>query len=321
MMKPISLIKKMTLFLVFTLMLVSAAGFAQEKVVAIVNNDIITQKDLNDFLNFARVQLSAESKGKNLEDKAQEMKLNLLDRLIEDRLILQDAKRTLEDASKKKDMYTVSRLDIDPERIKMRIGEIRKKFNSEADYQRSLKLQGLVQADLETRMREQLLMYNIIDLKIKSKIMITPAEITDFYEKHKDEFVRPEEREFESLVIEDEDMAKKMYSDLKRGRSFNEMVQQYSMQANSLTATKGELMKEVEDIVFGLSPDEVSKPLKIENAFSIFRLVKIIPPSKQSLEEVQDTIQNYLFEKEMQETLTKWLNELKAQSYIKISPN
>jgi len=320
-MKPISLIKKMTLFLVFTLMLVSAAGFAQEKVVAIVNNDIITQKDLNDFLNFARVQLSAESKGKNLEDKAQEMKLNLLDRLIEDRLILQDAKRTLEDASKKKDMYTVSRLDIDPERIKMRIGEIRKKFNSEADYQRSLKLQGLVQADLETRMREQLLMYNIIDLKIKSKIMITPAEITDFYEKHKDEFVRPEEREFESLVIEDEDMAKKMYSDLKRGRSFNEMVQQYSMQANSLTATKGELMKEVEDIVFGLSPDEVSKPLKIENAFSIFRLVKIIPPSKQSLEEVQDTIQNYLFEKEMQETLTKWLNELKAQSYIKISPN
>ncbi|MDD5166727.1 MAG: peptidyl-prolyl cis-trans isomerase [Candidatus Omnitrophica bacterium] len=319
MMKLISFIKKFALFLVFTLILTSAAGFAQEKVVAIVNNDIITQKDLDDFLNFTRVQLSAESKGKNLEDKVQAMKLNLLDRLIEDRLILQEAKRTLEDARKKKDMYTVSRLDIDPERIKMRIGEIKKKFNSEADYQRSLKLQGLVQADLETRMREQLLMYNIIDLKVKSKIMITPAEITDFYEKHKDEFVRPEEREFESLVIEDEDMAKKMYSDLKRGRSFDEMVQQYSMQVNNLTATKGELMKEVEDTVFGLSPDEVSKPLKIENAFSIFRLVKIIPPRKQSLEEVQDTIHNYLFEKEMQERMTKWLDEIKAQSYIKIS--
>jgi len=30
--------------------------FAQDKIIAIVNKDIITQKDLNDFINFMRVQ-------------------------------------------------------------------------------------------------------------------------------------------------------------------------------------------------------------------------------------------------------------------------
>ncbi|MDD5096924.1 MAG: hypothetical protein PHU59_00325, partial [Candidatus Omnitrophica bacterium] len=37
--------------------------FAEDKVVAIVNNDAITQKDLDDFSGFIRVQFSREFKG------------------------------------------------------------------------------------------------------------------------------------------------------------------------------------------------------------------------------------------------------------------
>jgi hypothetical protein len=48
--------------------------FAQGKIVAIVNNDVITEKDLNDFVNFMRIQLSEEFKGKELESKLQSMK-------------------------------------------------------------------------------------------------------------------------------------------------------------------------------------------------------------------------------------------------------
>ena len=67
--------------------------YAQDKIIAIVNSDVITQKDLNDFLNFMRMQLMTEYKGKELENKIQSMKLDLIDKLVEDRLILQQAKK------------------------------------------------------------------------------------------------------------------------------------------------------------------------------------------------------------------------------------
>ncbi|MDP2939956.1 MAG: peptidyl-prolyl cis-trans isomerase [Candidatus Omnitrophota bacterium] len=317
-MKLVSCLKRFFYFLIFTLILTCGVSFAQEKVVAIVNNDIITQKDLDDFVNFTRVQMSADYRGRDLENKIQSMKLNLLNRLIEDRLILQEAKRSLEEARKNKDMYTTSRLDIDQNKIKGRIEEIKKKFESDTQFQKSLKQQGLVQADLETRIKEQLLMYNIIEIKVKSKIIINPAEITDFYEKNMAEFMTSEQREFGSLTTEDEAIASHIYNELKRGCSFDEMAQQYSLQVNKLTAGKGELMKEVEDIVFGLNINGISKPAKFEKTFSIFKLIKIIPPRKQNLSEAQDAIYNYLYERKMQEGLSNWLDELKKRSYIKI---
>jgi parvulin-like peptidyl-prolyl isomerase len=317
-MEIINLVKKIFLFLIFAVTLTCTVSFAQEKVVAIVNNDIVTQKDLDDFINFTRVQMSADYRGRDLENKIRSMKLNLLDRLIEDRLILQEAKRSLEEARKNKDIYTVSRLDIDQNRIKGRIEEIKKKYESDLQFQKSLKQQGMVQADLETRIREQLLMRNIIDIKVKSKIIVNPAEITDFYEKNTAEFMTSEQREFESLTTEDEVIASHIYNELKRGRSFDEVAQQYSLQVNKLTAGKGELLKEVEDIIFGLNINGISKPAKFENTFSIFRLTKIISPRKQSLSEAQDTIYNYLYERRMQEELINWLDELKKHSYIKI---
>ncbi len=86
-------LSKLLLLIIFTaaysLQFTAYNLFAQDKIAAIVNNDIITQKDLDDFLNFMRIQLSQDYSGKELENKIQAMKPDLLDRLIEDRLILQ----------------------------------------------------------------------------------------------------------------------------------------------------------------------------------------------------------------------------------------
>ncbi len=68
-------------------------AYAQDKIVAIVNEDVITKRDLDEFIVFTRIQLSREYQGRELETKLQSMKLDLLNKLIEDRLILQEAKK------------------------------------------------------------------------------------------------------------------------------------------------------------------------------------------------------------------------------------
>ena len=53
--------------------------YAQDKIIAVVNNDVITHKDLDDFADFLRMQLSREYKGSALEIKIESIKKDLLD--------------------------------------------------------------------------------------------------------------------------------------------------------------------------------------------------------------------------------------------------
>jgi parvulin-like peptidyl-prolyl isomerase len=77
--------------------------------------------------------------------------------------------------------------------------------------------------------------------------------------------------------------------------------------------------QEIKNAVFRLNLGEVSRPIKINNKFYIFRLDSVIMPRQQNLSECQDKIYTLLFEKKIQERLSKWLGELRKQAYIKIS--
>lgn len=296
------------LFVILHLALGIYPLFAQDKIVAIVNSDIITQNDLNDFINFMRIQLSVDLKGERLESKIQSMKVDLMDRLIEDRLILQEAKRT--------------GIKIDENRIKAKLGEIKKHYPSDIEFQNALRKQGLVQADLETRTREQLLMYEIIEMKVKSKITVSPNEVTDFYRKNPEEFKLPQQRRFETIAIEDQNLIVVVCNDLKNGRGFEDLSKKYSLTLNKLEAMRdGRLKKEIEEAVFKLNPGEVSEPVKIDGKYYIFKLNDVIMSRQQSLAEVQEKIYAFLFDNKMREGLTGWLDELKKNAYIKIPEN
>ncbi|MFA6216235.1 MAG: peptidyl-prolyl cis-trans isomerase [Candidatus Omnitrophota bacterium] len=280
--------------------------FAADKMIAVVNNDIITQKDLDDFINFTYVQLSREYPEDQVQQKITSIKSDLLDRLIEDRLILQEAK--------KKDTQ------IDETRVKEKLSEIRKRYTSEAEFQSSLAVQGLVAADLDKRIREQMLMYTVVETQVRAKININPGEVTDFYYKNIKDFKLPEQREFDSIEAEDEKIAQEVHNKLAAGESLIDLSLKYPVKINKLSARGGgqELRKEIEDAVFNLTIGELSQPVKSEGYFYVFKLNTIIPPKEQSFEEAQHEIYRFIFEKKMQEELLTWVEGLKKQAYIKI---
>ena len=280
-------------------------AFAEKKIVAVVNSDIITEQDLDDFVVFMRVQLSKGFNPSQVDERIQSMKTDLLDRLIEDRLILQEAKK--------------NKIKVDEKRVKERLDEIKKHYASDKEFENALALQGLVLADMESRIREQLLMYSIVDAKVRSKVAVNPGEITDFYYKNVDQFKSPEQREFESINAPEEAVAKEVYTKLKAGTEVMDLSIQYALQLSKLTArAQGELKKEIEDAVFNLKVGEISQPVHIDDGYYIFRLLKIIPARTEEFSEVQDEIYKFVFNKKLQEEMLKWLDELKKGSYIKI---
>jgi parvulin-like peptidyl-prolyl isomerase len=276
--------------------------------VAVVNNEIITQKDLNDFLNFIRMQYARELSGKALEEKVNSSKQDLLQRLIEDRIMLQEAKN--------------EKITIEPARIKAKINEIKKRYALESDFEHDLAKQGLVQADLENKIREQMLTFNVVEQNVRSKVRIRPEEVTDFYNQNKRKFLKPEERLLTVIVLQDESTAKSLSYYLRLGEKPEDLASKYAFTVDTLSVSQGQdLRKEIEETVFKLGISEVSDPVKINGQYYIFRLDDIIGSRQLDLAQSQDKIHAYLFDKKVQERLAKWLDELKKQSYIKILNN
>lgn len=304
-----------SLFLVFLIfspacyiLPITCSLYAEDKVAAVVNNEIITQKDLNDFLSFIRMQYSREFKGKVLEEKVQAMKQDLLRRLIEDRLILQQAKN--------------DKVIIEPARVKAKINEIKKRYALESEFEEDLSKQGLVQADLENKIREQMLMYAVVDQKVRAKVVIRPDEITNFYNQNKRQFLKSEERQLTVIVLPDDSLAKAVSYQMRQGEKLEDLALKYPFTVDRLSVRQGEdLRKEIDEAVFKLGLGEVSDPLKIDEQYYVLRLENIIGSQQLNLAQAQDKIHAYLFEKKLQEGLTKWLDELKKRAYIKITAN
>jgi len=281
------------------------SAFAQDKIIAVVNNDAITQKDLNDFVNFMRIQLSQQFTGSELDKKIDSMKNGLLDRLIEDRLILQEAKK--------------EGIRIDENRIKSRIDEIKNRYRSNADFVLDLGKQGLTEADLYNKIKEQMLMYTIVEAKVKSRVIVNPSEVTEFYQDNPGEFKSTEQRQLEVINVKDQDLAQVVFKQLKSTQDMAQACQKYGLLVDNITVgANGQLREDIEGIVFKMQPDELSEPVKIEDNYYIFKLIKIISPQQESLSSVQDRIYSFLSEKKMQEKMVSWLDELKKKSYIKI---
>ncbi len=304
---------KVFLFSIYSLLIIGFCfgvphlTLAQDKILAIVNNEIITQKDHDDFLNFIKMQLSTRyNDDEGLKIRIDAMSSDLLQRLIEDRLILQAAKR--------------ENIVIDQNMIRSRIGNIRKRYPSEEDFQQVLKMQGLTQNDLENKIRDQMLIFAMIETKIKTKIIINPKDVTDYYVKHVPDFTVPEQRQVQSFVIEKLDIAEKVFAALNnRVENFQKVAQAHSLSVNNLGMVKrGQLKKELEEVVFKLDLNKCSRVIEFDNRYYIFTVAEIVSKRQLNLDEVSNIISSLLFEERLEKELTKWLDELKKESYITI---
>jgi len=301
---------KLVVFIFFLVTMCSCdfvTCYAQEKIIAIVNDDVITQRDVNEFSNYMRMQLSGQYKGKELDDKVKEMKTEILDRLLEDRIILQEAKK--------------SGIVIDESRVKAKVGEIKGRYPSDAHFQRSLEMQGMTQADLESRIREQMLMYVIVEAKVRSKIVVNPTEVTEFYQNNPQEFKSSQVWQFDTLSLDTQDKANVISKALKSGQDILEVAAGNSLKVEKMDVSEGHLKKELEDVVLKLKVGEVSDPILIGSSYYVFKLTNILAAQAQGLDQAQDKIYTFLSNKKMQLQLTKWIDELKKQSYIKIIQN
>ncbi len=275
-----------------------------DRIIATVNKDTITQSEADAFLNLIIMQLSQRYQGKHLQEKIDDEKKKLITQMIEEKIILQEAKRR----------HLEPRQDV----LKKRIEQARKSYNSDADFEQALRLRGLTSKDLEKRMSEQMMVQQLIEQQVKSKIIVAPSQVTEYYGKHMADFLQPEMRTIETLYFKDKNITERLSLDLKTDTDFRQLADRYKIAYAKDAVSKPQLNPETQEAIFSLKINGISRPLELNEGIYVFKLLEIQPEEQKSLVDVHDWIYNYLLEQKSTVKLLEWLEELKSKAYIAV---
>ena len=266
------------------------------KIIARVNDLVITSKDLDDFIKVLSLYLQDEYKDE------EDLKKNALERLIEDKLIL--------DAAKKENFQIPNYL------IEARLQEIMSRFKSREEFENSLIEKGLTITKLKERIKEQYLIRFALDKYVNSYIDVSPSEVFKFYNERSNLFVLPPTYKLWIASSKDKNKLVKLANLIKKNVIFY-AEKEYEELLTDLEVSKENLRPEIYEIISEMQEGDI-KIKKIDDLDYLIYLEKVLEPKKISLEDAKQKILNLIRQDKFKKRYKEWLEELKRNALIKI---
>jgi len=286
----------------FIIMFLSLAfgAYSEEitKIVAKVNNQIITAKDLDDYYKVITYKMPGNSVAGADEIKGKE---DALVKLIEDKLILDEAKK--------------KNLEIPSYFINNHLNKMIASYPSRENFENSLIERGLTVTVLKERILGQFLMRQVIDMYVGNYVSVSPQEINKYYDEHKNEMISSESYSIIIAQNKDKNKVVKIAKAIKE-EGMPEAEKEYSDDLVKVEAKINELKEEIAQTVVKLKPAEyVIK--NINNVNYLVYLEKIDPPKQLELEEAQENIRTIIWNNKFRKRFEEWVKQLKQGAVIK----
>ncbi|MFH1784678.1 MAG: peptidylprolyl isomerase [bacterium] len=332
--------RRFTVSILFVLMFVvifSSPVWAKiiNKPVAIVNGEIITAKEFKKLSGPVIEQYEKVLEGEDKDERLKALKKDLLNQLIEERLLIQEAKN--------KDVRATD-IDIDDG-----IEEIKKNFDSDEEFKAELKKQDLSEKQFREKIKESLLVRKLIEKEVEGKIQPPSDEkVKKYYDEHEKEFERPYQIRVRHILIRVDKSAdlkeqsralnsiRDIQRQLKGGADFEALAKKFSEDPGSKDKGgdvgffgKGMMVKEFEEIAFKMKKGETSDVVKTDFGYHIIRFEESQPSKQLVLEDelelggpapikVKDFIKETIYRGELQTTFIQWIDSIKNNAKIEI---
>jgi len=310
------------------------------KTVAKVNNEVILQSDFDSVADpFIKQMAMAYEKSlpqAELDSKIADMKKKILERMIDQKLLLQEAK---------KKNVKISSKDIEDglktikERFKTRDGKTLTDAEADADFTSELKKQDLTIAKFKDQLKDEISVSKIIDSEVIAKVVPpTEEELKTYYEKNRDKLTEPERYSVRHILIrvnkdasmKDKSQAlnkiKEAQKKLKKGEDFAKVAEEYSEDPGSVKkggdlgyVEKGMMVKNFEDVMLKTPVGKLSDYFETEFGYHILKIDAKKPEQKKSFEEVKEPLSKYMTAEKQQIESEKYVKSIRDKANITIT--
>ena len=309
------------LVLYFTAVNMADSAEVVDRIVAVVNDDIIALSELNQFVKPYADKIN--TLGYSLKKEREmlfKVRDDILNQLIDQKLTDQEIKRL-------KISVSENEIDAAVERMK----EIT--YYTDEELRQELAGQGSNMEEYRKNIKEQILRAKLVNREIKSKIVITKQDVKSYYETHSDKYCGEKKYRLQNIIMKVSsfaDKAKKfsiqkrmeaVLAKLKAGQPFEEMAKSYSESSGSCDLglfAINELSPQLQEAIKGLGVGEFTSVLDTDYGYQIFYISEVVDSPGKSLEEVTAEIEEKLFREIVDKKFRSWLDDLHKKAHIKI---
>lgn len=288
-----------------------------DRIVAVVNDGVITLSELNDATAGIEVM-----KGDDQEKRKKiiETKSKVLDQLIEKKLVEQAANKA---------GISVSEKEIDNA-----IEDVKRQNNiSHEELLRALAKNGLTVKGYREQLKEQIRQVKFINKQFRSNIKVADEDVYLYYKQNQDKFTGPVMHRLRIISFpiaepgktkEAEKKAKDILTMARKGEDFARLAREYSQGPNAQDGgdlgylKAGEMDAAIENAAIGLKAGEVSDIIKTSTGFHIIQVVDRRKGEPRPIAEVDDEIRSVIFQRIIDERYKLWLEEMMKKAYIEV---
>lgn len=303
---------------------IPASGEVVERIVAIVNDEIITMSDLNKYSS--RLKSGGLVDEMLIPDEAtkealQKDRSKLLSKMIDERIIDSEIKK--------------QNLSIPIEKVEAEIRSIAKRNNvTREELKKALQERGIVFSNYQDFIKTGLERQSLIEKSITSKIKVSEDDVMAAYVASHGQ---SQDQAFEFTISQiffdsnkggaksAQGRADAAIKRLNEGESFEKLAADLSedpgFEAGGLLGTfkTGELQKDLESAAVKLSAGEVSRVVPAPGGFRILKMNKKRLISDPRTEKEREKIRAQLSEQAYKKQFQSWLDQLRSEAFIRIN--
>jgi foldase protein PrsA len=293
----------------------SSGGTASGDDAAVVDGDHITQTTLDRRLSAAACSYKLQKKAfpKPGTSEYQQIRSQILQSLVQRAQLAQKAPGL--------------DVKVTDKQVEDQLKKLKSQYfgGSETKYKAELKRQCVTDAEVRDDLRSNLLS-NAIFTKVTGKASVTPAEVREYYDSHREVYTTAQTRVVSHILVKNKALADKLYAQLRGGASFAALAKKYSIdpgskaQGGQLTITRGQTVAPFDRVAFSLRTGQLSKPVHTQYGWHIIHADKTATPRKSTpFGQVKSSIDQQLLQQKRNTALQSWLNGLKKDYDGKIS--
>lgn len=293
-----------------------------DRVIAVVNDDVITQHELLSTVEILVKKYEMNIRPEDRERAAADAKKALLNKLIDDLLLKQEARRL--------------GITVREEEVTKAIQDnLKQRKMSMEDLQQALAKDETSYEKYLEAMRIDLIRVRIMQREIRPRISVTNEEIGAFYEEHRDEYEGKQRVRLQMIALPvsgeshpaaKEDLRLKAINILKRiraGEPFEALANENSPDRARTGGDigyveKGSLNPSIEEVAFLLKPGEVSDVIESPQGFYIIRALDRRGGGNLSVKATRENVEDRIYRSKMEKKFDEWMVEKRQKAHIEI---
>lgn len=297
-----------------------------DRVVAIVNDEVITQSELEQEGQRAFNAINKNAPPAELATRLAETRNKVLKGMIDDLLLNQKAREMKFGSSPAEVEEAITNMAAENQLTKEKLLQ-------------EVAAEGISEAEYRTRLGEQISRSKLINFQIRAKIVISDERARRYYQEV---YLQQEPpagyhllqmgfrwtgKEAASTTREEaRQRAERLRKLVQDGQDFRELARSFSEVASArdggdLGAIRlRDMAPEMRDLLSDLTPGQVSRVVEASDTVQFFQVLTINtdgPPRFPPYELVSGPIHDRLFQEEMKNRLENWMKELREQAMIK----